>query len=88
MFLLLSIITMIWYASANLGWTWLWYVFGAILVVGGVYALFNPVGTFLAVAQVLGFVLVLVGIFWMVEAFATRIVKAFMIREAGALVAS
>jgi hypothetical protein len=27
-FLLLSIITMIWYASANLGWTWLWYVAG------------------------------------------------------------
>jgi hypothetical protein len=27
-FLLLSVITMIWYASANLGWTWLWYVAG------------------------------------------------------------
>lgn len=27
-FLLLSITTMIWYASANLGWTWLWYVAG------------------------------------------------------------
>ncbi len=27
-FLLLSITTMIWYASANYGWTWLWYVAG------------------------------------------------------------
>jgi hypothetical protein len=27
-FLLLSIVTMIWYASANFGWTWLWYVAG------------------------------------------------------------
>ncbi len=27
-FLLLSIVTMIWYASENFGWTWLWYVFG------------------------------------------------------------
>ena len=27
-FLLLSIVTMIWYASVNLGWTWLWYVAG------------------------------------------------------------
>ena len=26
--LLLAIVTMIWYASANLGWTWLWYVAG------------------------------------------------------------
>lgn len=29
-FLLLSIITMIWYASANFGWTWLWYVAGIV----------------------------------------------------------
>ena len=30
MFLLLSIVTMIWYASANFGWTWLWYVAGIV----------------------------------------------------------
>ncbi len=29
-FLLLSILTMIWYASVNLGWTWLWYVAGIV----------------------------------------------------------
>jgi phosphotransferase system glucose/maltose/N-acetylglucosamine-specific IIC component len=29
-FLLLSIVTMIWYASSNFGWTWLWYVFGIV----------------------------------------------------------
>jgi hypothetical protein len=29
-FLLLSIVTMIWYASANMGWTWLWYVAGIV----------------------------------------------------------
>ena len=29
-FLLFAIITMIWYASANLGWTWLWYVAGIV----------------------------------------------------------
>jgi hypothetical protein len=29
-FLLLSIITMIWYASTNFGWTWLWYVAGIV----------------------------------------------------------
>jgi hypothetical protein len=41
-FLLLSIVTMIWYASENFGWTWLWYVFGivtgaAILLTFGVF---------------------------------------------------
>jgi hypothetical protein len=29
-FLLLSVITMIWYASVNFGWTWLWYVAGIV----------------------------------------------------------
>jgi hypothetical protein len=29
-FLLLSIVTIIWYASVNMGWTWLWYVAGIV----------------------------------------------------------
>ncbi|MGH9967003.1 MAG: hypothetical protein ACREBG_04090 [Pyrinomonadaceae bacterium] len=42
-FLLIAIITMIWYASVNLGWTWLWYVAG--IATGGtiifMFALFE-----------------------------------------------
>lgn len=53
------------------GWRWLWMVFGVLFVIGGLYALFNPVQTFVAVAQVLGFLFLLVGIFWTIEAFAT-----------------
>ena len=53
------------------GWRWLWAVFGVILLIGGIYALFNPVQTFLAVADLLGFLFALVGIFWIIEAFAT-----------------
>ena len=30
LFLLLSLVTMIWYASVNFGWTWLWYVAGIV----------------------------------------------------------
>jgi fructose-specific phosphotransferase system IIC component len=30
-FLLIAVITMIWYASVNLGWTWLWYVAGIMM---------------------------------------------------------
>ncbi len=33
-FLLISIVTMIWHASANLGWTWLWYVTGIVVGLG------------------------------------------------------
>lgn len=58
-------------ASVSGGWRWLWYAFGVLLIAGGIYALFNPVGTFLALADMLGFLFALVGIFWIVEAFAT-----------------
>jgi len=30
LFLLLAVTTMIYYASANFGWTWLWYVAGIV----------------------------------------------------------
>lgn len=53
------------------GWRWLWAIFGVILVIGGIYALVNPVQTFLTVANLLGFLFAFVGIFWMIEAFAT-----------------
>lgn len=52
-------------------WRWLWIAFGVLLVIGGIYALFNPVRTFAAVADIIGFVFALVGILWIVEAFAT-----------------
>ncbi len=53
------------------GWRWLWAAFGVILIIAGIYALINPVRTFLAVADLLGFVFAFVGIFWTIEAFAT-----------------
>ncbi len=59
-------------AAVSGGWRWLWVVFGAIFVIGGLYALFNPVQTILAVADILGFLFALVGIFWIIEAFVTR----------------
>jgi uncharacterized membrane protein HdeD (DUF308 family) len=54
------------------GWAWLYIVFGVILVLGGLMALFNPVAAFLAIADILGFVLVLTGVFWIVEALSTQ----------------
>ncbi len=43
LFLLVSLLTMIWHASANLGWTWLWYVAGIALglAIITVFALFE-----------------------------------------------
>jgi uncharacterized membrane protein HdeD (DUF308 family) len=54
------------------GWKWLWITFGVLLVIGGLWALFNPLRTFVAIAQTLGFLFLLVGILWTIEAFASR----------------
>lgn len=42
-FLCLSLLTMIWHAASNLGWTWIWYVAGIVLGIAiiTVFALFE-----------------------------------------------
>jgi hypothetical protein len=59
-------------ASVVDGWKWLWIVFGVFFVLAGFWALFNPGATTAALADSLGFLFLLVGIFWVIEAFATR----------------
>lgn len=59
-------------AAISDDWKWLRIIFGILLVIGGIFGLFNPVGTFLAIADMLGFLFVLIGIFWVMEAFLTR----------------
>jgi uncharacterized membrane protein HdeD (DUF308 family) len=54
------------------GWKWLWIVFGVLFVLAGLWALFNPGATTAALADSLGFLFLLVAIFWTLEAFATR----------------
>ena len=54
------------------GWNWVWYAFGAFLILGGVVALVYPTRTFLSIANILGFLFAFIGIIWIVEAFVTR----------------
>ncbi|MBM3675582.1 MAG: hypothetical protein FJW88_11695 [Actinobacteria bacterium] len=54
------------------GWKWLWILFGVILIGAGIAALVEPVGTFAAFANMLGFLFLLVGAMWLVEAFVQR----------------
>jgi hypothetical protein len=54
------------------GWKWLWFIVGGLLIVGGLVMLFNPTKTFLVTASILGFLFLLIGAFWVVEAFATK----------------
>jgi uncharacterized membrane protein HdeD (DUF308 family) len=59
-------------AQVSGGWKWLAITLGVVLVIGGVFALFNPVLTFLAVADILGFVFALIGISWILQALASQ----------------
>lgn len=59
-------------ASVAPSWKWLYIVLGIFLVLGGIYALVHPLNTFVALADMLGFLFLLVGVFWTIEAFATR----------------
>ena len=53
------------------GWNWLWIAFGVLLVGGGIWALVNPIATFVATANILGFVFLLIGVGWTIQAFAS-----------------
>ncbi len=51
---------------------WLSYLYGGFHLVGGMVAVFYPTRTFLAIANILGFMMVLIGVMWIVEAFLAR----------------
>jgi uncharacterized membrane protein HdeD (DUF308 family) len=55
------------------GWIrMLMWIFGILFVVAGIIALISPENTFAAIADILGFLFLLVGIFWTIQAFADR----------------
>jgi uncharacterized membrane protein HdeD (DUF308 family) len=51
---------------------WVLIFFGVLLVIAGVIALISPENTFAGIADVLGFLFLIVGIFWIVQAFGER----------------
>ena len=59
-------------ASAAAGWKWVWILFGVFFLIGGIWAVFNPIGTSAALAASLGLLFILISVFWFIEAFATK----------------
>jgi uncharacterized membrane protein HdeD (DUF308 family) len=59
-------------AVVDQGARWLWALFGVLLTAAGIVALIHPRNTFAGFADILGFVFLLIGILWMVQAFAER----------------
>ena len=51
---------------------WLLAIFGGLFLVAAVIAFISPENTFAAIADILGFLFLIVGIFWIIEAFAGR----------------
>jgi uncharacterized membrane protein HdeD (DUF308 family) len=51
---------------------WLYALFGLLFLVAGVIALINPEDTFAGIADILGFLFLLVGVFWTLQAFVDR----------------
>jgi uncharacterized membrane protein HdeD (DUF308 family) len=63
-------------AALDRGARWLWAIFGLLLTAGGIVALIHPTTTFAAFADILGFVFLIIGVQWMVQAFAERMVNS------------
>jgi uncharacterized membrane protein HdeD (DUF308 family) len=51
---------------------WLWIIFGVLFIVAGIIALISPEDTFAGIADILGFLFLLVGVFWTIQAFVDR----------------
>ena len=51
---------------------WLWALFGVLFVIAAVVCFVNPEETFAGIADMLGFLFLLLGIWWMVRAFIER----------------
>jgi uncharacterized membrane protein HdeD (DUF308 family) len=57
------------------GWKWFFYIFGALFIVAGVISLIRPKDTFAGVADILGFLFLVVGTFWVIEAFTEKAIN-------------
>ena len=51
---------------------WLYFLFGALFIGAGIVSFISPENTFAALADILGFLFLLVGAFWIIQAFASR----------------
>jgi uncharacterized membrane protein HdeD (DUF308 family) len=51
---------------------WIWAIFSVLLSASGIVALIHPTATFAGFADILGFVFLLIGVMWMVQAFTER----------------
>jgi uncharacterized membrane protein HdeD (DUF308 family) len=51
---------------------WIWWAFGVLLLAGGIISFISPENTFAALADILGFIFLVIGVFWILDAFVMR----------------
>jgi uncharacterized membrane protein HdeD (DUF308 family) len=61
--------------AVDTGIRWFFAVFGVLFLIAGVLALISPENTFAALADMLGFLFLLVAVFWIIQAFTERVVN-------------
>ncbi|HYI98623.1 MAG TPA: DUF308 domain-containing protein [Thermoleophilaceae bacterium] len=54
---------------------WVWALFGVLFLIAGVVCFVNPEETFAGLADILGFIFLLIGIWWTIRAFLERAVS-------------
>jgi uncharacterized membrane protein HdeD (DUF308 family) len=55
---------------------WVWALFGVLLTAAGIVSLIHPRNTFAGFADILGFVFLVIGVLWLVQAFTERAVNS------------
>ena len=51
---------------------WLWAIFGVLFLIAGVICFISPENTFAALADILGFLFLIVGVWWTIRAFLEK----------------
>ena len=64
-------------AALDRSMRWPWVIFGLALTASGIIALVHPAKTFAGLADILGFVFLLIGVLWMIRAFTERVFNPF-----------
>jgi len=59
-------------ASLDVPMRWVWALFGGVFLVSAVVSFANPTDTFAGLADMLGFLFLIVGVWWMARAFLER----------------
>jgi uncharacterized membrane protein HdeD (DUF308 family) len=62
-------------ATLDVPMSWAWALFGGVFLVSAVVCFANPTSTFAGLAEMLGFLFLIVGAWWMVRAFLERAIN-------------